>query len=442
MKRPKKALAAAAGQPGDEELFEFSGTITDYWSYTQVRDYLMLMPGMTHVAYRLYSLLRSMIAEASRRRNDESWNGGMRRMTIDQLCWLMPGPKDKPTSVSTMYEVLGTLEALNLVVPKDTRELEGISQLKGKQRAAKGISRGFIVNDLPPDAVHTGWRNAWDKLDAYTPDWRENPPAPPTHLTEVETLPNGQTLATVRLVDAQGKPFQKTGTPQVTGDQSPSFQKTGTPDQKTGTADQKTGTPDQISGTDLPLTSGNDHPLRSSLQEASSSLVTGAPSEPGVPAEPVTGGEEDSASPEKDTPAPAAGADPNAHADVRVAEAWIAARQTHGHEVPARARKAMLRDASQLLAEGVNVDYLVAAAADMGSRENWFNLERHLERFVMPKQVLPGQRPELPEWCGTCNDGVEPAQPGHRLREADGGRLVRCECHPSHPSNAKTPVPA
>ncbi|MFF3127775.1 hypothetical protein ACFVRD_37025 [Streptomyces sp. NPDC057908] len=427
MKRPQKALAAAAA-PDAGEMFEFSGTITDYWSYTQVRDYVMLMPGMTHTAYRLYNMLRSMIAEASRQR----WTG-MRRMTIDQLCWLLPGPNDKPMSISAMYDVLKTLEKLDLVVPKDVLELEGITQLKGKERAAKGISRGFTVNDLPPDAVHTGWRNAWDKLDAYRPDWRENPPQPPTHLTENETAPNGRVITRVRLVDAHGRPFQKTGTPQVTADEAPPFQKTGTPD-------QKTGTPDQNSGTDLPLTSGNDHPLRSSLEEASPSPVPGAPSVPVVPAEPVTGGEEDSASPENDT-APSAGAEePDTHDDVRVAEAWIAARQTHGHAVPARARGAMLRDASRLLTEGVDVDYLVAAAADMGSRENWFSLERHLERFVLPKSSLPGQRPALPDWCGKCNDGIEPVQPGHRLREADNGRLVKCECHPSHPSNAKTPV--
>ncbi|UZI33972.1 hypothetical protein [Streptomyces sp. VB1] len=432
MRRPKKALAAAAA-PDAGEMFEFSGTITDYWSYTQVRDYLMLMPGMTHVAYRLYSLLRSMIAEASRRRDDESWNGGMRRMTIDQLCWLLPGPKDKPTSVSTMYEVLGALEELNLVVPKDTRELEGISQLKGKQRAAKGISRGFIVNDLPPDAVHTGWRNAWDKLDAYTADWRENPPAPPTHLTEAETLPNGQTLATVRLVDASGRPFQKTGTPQVKADEAPSFQNSGTPA-------QNSGTPAQNSGTDLPLTSENDHPLRSSLEEASSSPVPGAPSVPAVPAEPVTGGEEKSASPENDTTPSAAAEKPDTQSEARIADAWIESRQKHGHAVPARGRKAMVREAGVLLAEGIDAEYLIAAAADMGSRANWYSLELHLQKFVTPKTAVPGQRPAMPDWCGKCNDGIPPAQPGQRMHEADDGSLIRCECHPSHPSHAKTPA--
>ncbi|WP_455355961.1 hypothetical protein [Streptomyces sp. SYSU K217416] len=428
MKRPQKALAAVAAAPDGDDLYEFSGTITDYWSYTQIRDYVMLMPGMTHTAFRLYCLLRSMMVEASRRPRS-----GMRRMTIDQLCWLLPGPNDKPLSVSAMYEVLKTLENLNLVVPKDTLELAGITKLKGKERAAKGIVRGFTVNDLPPDAEHTGWRNAWDKLDAYTPDWRENSPQPPTHLTEIETAPNGQIQARVRLVDGKGRPFQKTGTAQVTANEDPSFQKTGTPF-------QKSGTPSQIPGTDLALTSGNDHPLRSSLEEASLSPAPGAPSDPTVTAEPVTGGEESSASPENYTAPSAAAEEPDTHDDVRVAEAWIAARQKHGHAVPARARGAMVRDAARLLTEGVDVEHLVAAAADMGSRENWFSLARHLECFVLPKASLPGQRPALPDWCGKCNDGIEPVQPGHRMRESDDGRLVKCECHPSHPSNVKTPV--
>ncbi|MEV6147101.1 hypothetical protein [Streptomyces sp. NPDC051992] len=427
MKRPQKALAAAAAVSDAEELLEFSGTITDYWSYTMVRDYVMLMPGMTHTAYRLYSLLRSMMTEASRRPRS-----GMRRMTIDQLCWLLPGPNDKAMSVSAMYEVLKTLETLNLVVPKDSVDLPGIRKLKGKARAAQGINRGFTVNDLPPDAAHTGWRNAWDKLDAYDPDWRNNPPQPPTHLTEVETSPNGQTLAHVRLVDAQGEPFQKTGTPQVTGDEGPSFQ-------KTGTAIQKTGTPDQKTGTDLPLTSENDHLLRSSLKEASLSGGSGAPSDPSVTAEAgAKRGEETSASPENDTAPSAAAEEPDTQSEARIADAWIESRRKHGHDVPARGRKAMVREAGVLLAEGIDAEHLVAAAADMGSRANWYSLELHLEKFVAPKTAVPGQRPAMPDWCGKCNDGIAPAQPGQRMREADDGSLVRCECHPSHPSNAKT----
>jgi hypothetical protein len=420
MTRPQRASPAPT--PDGEDLYEFSGTITDYWSYTQVRDYVMLMPGMTHVSYRLYSLLRSMVVEASRRPRS-----GMRRMTIDQLCWLLPGPNDKALSVSAMYEVLKTLERLELVVPKDVLELDGITALKGKERAAKGISRGFTVNDLPPSAEYTGWRNAWDKLDSYTPDWRAAPPEPPTHLTTTETAANGQIQARVRLVDADGQPFQKTGTPQVEEDDAPSFQKSGQPF-------QKTGSPVQNPGTETASDQGKGSPSKKSLEEASPSSPPGAPAHPDDAAEQGTGGEENSASPENDTPSSAAAHGPDTHDDVRVAEAWIGAREAAGHGVPGRARVAMTREAAQLLADGLQVEYLIAAAADMGSRKDWFNLSRHLERFVMPAASVPGQRPALPEWCGKCNDGQQPAQPGQRMREADdgSGRLVRCECHPSY----------
>ncbi|GAA3312112.1 hypothetical protein GCM10020295_83080 [Streptomyces cinereospinus] len=165
------------------------------------------------------------------------------------------------------------------------------------------------------------------------------------------------------------------------------------------------------------------------------------PTDPPVTAEAGTGrGEETSASPENDTAPSAAAEESDDHDDVRVAEAWIASRQKHGHGVPARSRMAMVRDAAVLLAEGIDVEHLVAAAADMGSRANWYSLERHLEKFVPPRASVPGQRPALPDWCGKCNDGIEPRQPGQRMREGDDGRLIRCECHPSHPSNAKKSV--
>ncbi|MFP8886807.1 hypothetical protein [Streptomyces mangrovi] len=423
-------------QEGADQLVEFSGSITDYWSYSQIRDYLVLMPGLSHTAVRLYLILRSMVTEASRRPR-----GGLRRMTIDQLCWLLPGPKGKPTSVSTMYQLLKELEQAGLIVPKDSREVEGVSGLKGKEKAAKGIARGFAVEEMPPTS-YTGWRNAWDKLDAYRPDWRENPPQPPTHLTEYEQSEDGRMTARVRLVDADGGPFQKTGTDEE------AFQKTGKPQieggdtplfQKTGTSFQDSGTLSQDSGTDPALTSENDPPLRSSLKEALSSPVPPVTAAPSSVAEEGTEREERTAAPENPSastaPSPSEGGE---HHDVRVTEAWIASRQKHGHGVPPLARKRMIEQAAELLAEGVDPEYLVAAAADMGSRSTWYDLRRHLEKFVRPASV-PGQRPALAEWCGVCNDGVRPTQPGQRLRELPDGRLIKCECHPSH---SPAPVPA
>ncbi|MEU6946605.1 hypothetical protein ABZ957_15455 [Streptomyces sp. NPDC046316] len=422
MGRARKADAAAAPVNGDEE-FEFSGSITDYWSYTQCRDYVMLMPGMNHTAFRLYMILRSMVIEASRRPR-----GGMRRMTIDQLCWLLPGPNDKDLSVSAMYDLLKLLEKLNLVVPKDVLELDGITQLKGKERAAKGIARGFTVNDLPPEAAYTGWRNAWDKLDAYTPDWRMNRPKPPTHLTEIATEPNGVIRARVKLLDGAGKPFQKTGTPQVTGAEESSFQ-------NSGTAFQDSGTADQDSGTDLALTSENDHPLRSSLEEASLSPAAGAPSDTVDSAEDGVEERENPATPTKTTPAQSAadGAEPvpaAAAVAAQFADLWKAERGTR----PSRRQlDGIAVDAAEAIAAEDAVEWLTDSVVPFMVGRGYFDLARAKTHPHCPAPrgtKVPGQRPAVPEWCGECNDGSAPDLVAERFRR-QGGRLVKCpECHP------------
>ena len=262
-----------------EEVFVFTGDITDYWSYTQIRDYLLVMPELPHTALRLYELLRSMISEARKNRP----GAGLRRMSIDQLCWLLPGVNGKPVSVSTMYELLGCLERLNLVVPKDMQEVEGASQMKGEEKAARGILRGYKVKDLPP-AAYTGWRNAWDKLDAYRPDWRESMPQPPTHLTTFGALDDeGHEVAQVQRLDVPAESFQKTGTGESEGSEGAGVDDSeeGDPFQKTGTAFQDSGTAFQESGTDSPVTCGNAAPKEASLR-SSSNVAPSARSAPDV----------------------------------------------------------------------------------------------------------------------------------------------------------------
>ncbi|MEV7535418.1 hypothetical protein [Streptomyces hydrogenans] len=164
----------------------FVGDITDYWSYTQVRDWVLLMPGITRTALHLYLLLRSMVSEAARRAG-----GGLRRMSYDQLCYLLPGTsEDKPASVTMVKDALKVLDGLGLVSNPDGGRLV-TSMGKG---SIQNSFRKYQVHDLPPDA-YTGWRNVWDKLDAYVVDWRENPPTPPTHVrTEegVRRIPAGR----------------------------------------------------------------------------------------------------------------------------------------------------------------------------------------------------------------------------------------------------------
>ncbi|MEY9968358.1 hypothetical protein ABIA33_006442 [Streptacidiphilus sp. MAP12-16] len=144
----------------------FYGTVHDYWSHTQVRDWVMLHPQMTRTAYLLYCLLRSMVAEKQ--------PGSLRRMSLDQLCWLLPGINGKPTGVSTITDALRLLAGLGLVTNPDGQRTVTSTGRGGIQNTF----RRYEVHDLPPQA-HRGWRNAWDKLDAYRPDWRQNPPEPP-----------------------------------------------------------------------------------------------------------------------------------------------------------------------------------------------------------------------------------------------------------------------
>jgi hypothetical protein len=234
------------------EEFAFVGDITDYWTYTQVRDRLLLMPGLPDPAMRMYLIVRSMIAESKKNLPGQ----GLRRMTIDQMCFLLTRDMGKPVSVSLMYQILGLLEELDLMVPLDTKQDVGASQLKGKEKAVRGILRGFMVRDLPP-VPYTGWRNVWDKLNHYRTDWRENPPLPPMHVTTAVVDANGRHLAKVTQVP-QDVVFQDSGTESEGSDQEQD------PFQDSGTAFQDSGTGFQEAGTDSGSTSANAAPKQGS----------------------------------------------------------------------------------------------------------------------------------------------------------------------------------
>lgn len=158
-------------EPGADETFEVFGDITDYWTYTQLRDWVLLLPDLSRTALHLYLVLRSMVSESARRAG-----GGLRRMSIDQLCYLLPGVNGKPASATMVKDALRMLDAAGLVMNPDGERLVTSTGKGGIQTAL----RRYRVVDLPPD-TYTGWRNVWDKLDSYTPDWRESPPQPPTH---------------------------------------------------------------------------------------------------------------------------------------------------------------------------------------------------------------------------------------------------------------------
>jgi hypothetical protein len=281
------------------EEFAFVGDITDYWTYTQVRDRLLFMR-ITDPARHMYQIARSMIVEPKKNMPGQ----GLRRMTIDQMCFLLTRDSGKPVSHSLMYQILSELKDLDLMVPLDTKQGLGSSQMKGKEKAARGILRGYLVRDLPP-VPYTGWRNAWDKLNHYRPDWRENPPLPPVHEVITVVDDNGRSLAQVTQ-RSQDAVFQDSGTEPEAPDQDAPVQD---PFQDSGTDFQDSGTAVQDSGTDSPSTS-EDAPAKqgppttlSKKGEASStrSVVDGRRPSDRSSAREVEGG---CAASSKDHPAP------------------------------------------------------------------------------------------------------------------------------------------
>ncbi|WP_331756613.1 hypothetical protein [Streptomyces decoyicus] len=387
----KRPAPEQVEQQSEQELCDvvlcFTGDITDYWSFTQVRDYLFILPGLTDPALRLYCILRSMITEANKHRP----GAGLRRMTIDQLCYLMAGVNGnagKPVSVSSMYELLKILERLRLVVPRDVTESEGASQLKGKQKAVYGILRGFTIKDLPP-AVQDGWRNAWDKLDAYRPDWRENPVELPTHLTAFDIDGEGHRVAQVwtgSTTDVEA--FQNSGTG---SDSTPGEAPNQDPFQDSGTPFQDSGTALQDPGTDSPSTCENGLPKEGSQRSSSLSAADELEAE-------AVKDEREAATP-KDKLAP--DAVPNQRdggqddAD-RIAAAWGEALAKSGPAPSRQAEGAVRREAARLLADGEAADYLTAAVVDMAHRNPSFrSLSKHLEHYT-PKPA-GGKHERCPE---------------------------------------------
>ncbi|OAH10983.1 hypothetical protein [Streptomyces jeddahensis] len=410
--------APAPGTDDAHELLEFTGDITDYWSYTQVRDWVLLQPDLTRTALHLYLLLRSMVSESVRR------NGGaLRRMSIDQLCWLLPGVNGKPASLTMVKDALRLLAAHNLVVNPDGGRLV----TSGGKNAIQNTFRTYKVNDLPPDA-YEGWRNVWDKLDAYTPDWRDNPPQPPLHTRTdagVRQSPSGAQRisdAGVRQPSSDARRISDHRNDQARSEVA-AARFDGRKSDRTGRKSDRTR---RKSVAAKPVTSGNAVP-----KEVFQRSLSLSPPEPVAPQDTSVPDEVPTEERETDA-APPLSEDAVAVAET-FAEQWKAERGTR----PGRRQvQAVAADAAEAIEDGDAVDWLLHGVVPFMVRNNYLDFGRAKTHPQCPppkgaKVPVPGQRPGVPNWCGECNDGIPPEILGERFRKTSGGRLIKCpECHP------------
>lgn len=118
-------------------------------AFTQVPDWVMLSERVTPTAFRLWCILRSMQFEKG---------PGIPPLTLDEICWLLPGVKGKPTSRARAREAMDCLLGEGLL--KDVSE-EGLSKV---------APRIYLAMDEPQGAM--GWTGARRKLSGYRKLWR------------------------------------------------------------------------------------------------------------------------------------------------------------------------------------------------------------------------------------------------------------------------------
>ncbi len=140
-----------------EEL-EFVGPDNAGWYRTAIPDWIMLHPEIGHTSYRLFCIIRSLMLEKRAK---------VRLLSHEQLAFLLPGPNGKPSGVRTIKDALAVLERLELVTNPDRRRL-----VTSTGKGGIHTRRRYQINDWPTQD-YDGWRNTFDKLDAFTQDWRQ-----------------------------------------------------------------------------------------------------------------------------------------------------------------------------------------------------------------------------------------------------------------------------
>lgn len=142
------------------ETIEISGPDNGRWHFTQISDWIALNPDLKDGAFRLYVILRSLIIE----KQDDH----IRKLTHDEIAYMMVGKNGKPSTVSTVKALLRNLEEVGLIEHPD-----GTRMASPTGRGNPTAELRYRLIDWPDKKSHTGWRNAFDKLDWHSEDWAE-----------------------------------------------------------------------------------------------------------------------------------------------------------------------------------------------------------------------------------------------------------------------------
>lgn len=118
--------------------------------FTQVPDWVMISDRIPATAFRLWCILRSMQFEGD--------GPGIPPLTLDQMCWLLPGVRGKPSSRARTRQAL------------DALLVEGLVEDVSEPGLGRSAPRSYRTHDAPrrPEDRSTARR----KLDRYRRGWR------------------------------------------------------------------------------------------------------------------------------------------------------------------------------------------------------------------------------------------------------------------------------
>ncbi|TDX84949.1 hypothetical protein [Amycolatopsis arida] len=233
---------AAVSAVDDYQQFGIEGP--DYWTFAQVKDWILLCPDIPHTAVRVYGVFRSL---ATRFLND-------RRLSKDQIRYLVPGVNDKPMSKTAFDDALRVLVELKLIEVLRTTSVTRTERNTATGKFERVEHLLFRVNELPHEGRdYQGPHTIKDKLDTYPgPGWDTEPKRQNTRSNRARKSGHGSTSAS---------PTKHRDRKSGTGLARPDQAKRDVPAGRTGrTSNRKSGNPGRNSGRVDALTSANPAP--------------------------------------------------------------------------------------------------------------------------------------------------------------------------------------
>lgn len=137
----------------EEQEMELSGPNDGGWYTSQLNDWVPLCPQLKDSAVRLYWIMRALVIEK---------RGPVRKLTVLELCHLLPTKSGVPSSLARVRGLLSDLSAVGLISTPDGEPVRTSSRAK-----ASGTALRIQIKDRPSAGrAYEGPRNAFDALDS------------------------------------------------------------------------------------------------------------------------------------------------------------------------------------------------------------------------------------------------------------------------------------